>query len=312
LGYLTVWPTGQSQPNVATLNSNDGRIKSVGAIIPAGSGGAISVYATNPTDVVLDINGYFVPASTPSTLAFYPLSPCRVADTRNPSGPLGGPYLAGNSVRSFPVLQATSCNIASAAQAYSVNLAVVPHGSSLGYLTAWPSGQSQPRVATLNDPTGTILSNGAIVPAGSGGQIDVYATNDTDVVMDINGYFAPPGAGGLSLYNLTPCRVLDTRKPAGSQPFSGTLNVNVAGSGCGAPGSAQAYIFNATVVPPGGVGYLTLWPQGVAQPRVANLNDSDGTVTGNLAVVSTSNGSISAFVTNPSHLVLDIFGYFAP
>jgi len=31
-----------------------------------------------------------------------------------------------------------------------------------------------------------------------------------------------------------------------------------------------------------------------------------------MAVVPTSNGSISAFVTNPTHLVLDIFGYFAP
>ena len=58
--------------------------------------------------------------------------------------------------------------------------------------------------------------------------------------------------------------------------------------------------------------YLTLWPQGTTQPVVANLNDTDGTITGNMAVVPTSNGSISAFVTNPTQLVLDIFGYFAP
>jgi len=270
------------------------------------------VNATDTTDVILDVNGYFVPATTPSALAYYPLTPCRVADTRDASGPLGGPYLAGNSVRSFPVPDATACNISSSAQAYSVNLAVVPHGGPMNYLTAWPSGESQPLVATLNDPTGTIVSNAAIVPAGSRGQIEVYVTNDTDLVIDINGYFAPPGAGGLSLYNLTPCRVLDTREPPGSPPFNGTLNVNVAGSACGVPDSAQAYIFNATVVPPGPVGYLTLWPQGIARPFAANLNDTDGTITGNMAVVPTSNGSISAFVTNPSQLVLDIFGCFAP
>jgi hypothetical protein len=40
-------------------------------------------------------------------------------------------------------------------------------------------------------------------------------------VIDIGGYFAPPGAGGMSLYNLNPRRVLDTRQPAGSPPFSG-------------------------------------------------------------------------------------------
>ena len=312
LGYLTVWPGGQPQPLVATLSSLDGRVKSTGAIIPAGSGGAINVYATDTTDVIFDVNGYFVPATTPSALAYYPLTPCRVADTRDTSGPLGGPYLAGNSVRNFPVPDATACNISSSAQAYSLNLAVVPHGGPINYLTAWPSGESQPLVATLNDPTGTILSNAAIVPAGSRGQIEVYVTNDTDLVIDIDGYFAPPGAGGLSLYNLTPCRVLDTREPPGSPPFNGTLNVNVAGSACGVPDSAQAYIFNATVVPPGPVGYLTLWPQGIAQPFAANLNDTDGTITGNMAVVPTSNGSISAFVTNPTQMVLDIFGCFAP
>ncbi len=312
LDYLTVWPSGQPQPLVATLTSPDGRTRSTGAVIPAGASGAISVYATNTTDVVLDINGYFVPATTPSALAYYPLAPCRVADTRNADGPLGGPYLAAESVRNFPMLDATSCNIPSTARAYAVNLAVVPRGGPMGYLTAWPSGQSQPVVATLNDPTGTILSNAAIVPAGNGGQIDVYVTNDTDLVIDVDGYFAPPDTAGLSLYTLTPCRALDTRLPAGSPPFNKTLNASVVDNGCGVPGSARAYIFNATLVPVEPVGYLTLWPQGLTQPLVANVNDSDGTITGNMAVVPTSNGFVSAFVTNPTYLVLDLFAYFAP
>ena len=81
---------------------------------------------------------------------------------------------------------------------------------------------------------------------------------------------------------------------------------------CGVPASAQAYVFNATVVPPGPLGYLTLWPQGSPRPVVANLNDNDGSITGNMVVVPTSNGSISAWVTDPTHLILDLFGYFAP
>ena len=40
------------------------------------------MYVTDTTNVILDINGYFAPV-TGSTLAFYPLPPCRVADTRN-------------------------------------------------------------------------------------------------------------------------------------------------------------------------------------------------------------------------------------
>ncbi len=188
----------------------------------AGDSQAIDIYASNTTDVVLDIDGYFTPAPAPSALAFYPLTPCRVIDTRNPNSDLGGPYLQGQQERDFPVLEATACNIPSTAQAYSMNFTVVPRGA-LGYLSVWPKGQPRPVVSTLSDLTETIVANAAIVPAGTGGDIAVYPSNDTDLVVDIDGYFAPPGAGGLSLYTLPPCRALDTRTVGDGQPFSGTL-----------------------------------------------------------------------------------------
>jgi Beta-propeller repeat len=310
LGFLTLWPSGQSQPLVATLNSIDGRTKSNAAIVPAGASGAVSVFATDTTDLILDINGYFVAGSSPTALAFYPLPPCRIADTRNATAPLGGPSLAAQSTRSFPIL-ASSCGLPATAQAYSLNFAAVPTGS-LGFLTAWPAGQSRPLVASLNDPTGTVLANAVVVPAGANGDVNVYTTDATDLVIDINGYFAPQGPGGLSLYMLTPCRVLDTRLPAGSPPFSTTRDVNVTGSPCGVPATAQAFVFNATVVPPGFLGYITMWPQGQTQPLAATLNDTDGAVTNNMAIVPATTGSISVFPSAPTHLVLDIFGYFAP
>jgi hypothetical protein len=162
----------------------------------------------------------------------------------------------------------------------------------------------------LNALTGAITANAAIVPAGSGGSIDAFVTNNTDLIIDINGYFAPPGTGGLSLYPLTPCRVLDSHQ--NGAPFNGMLNVNVTGSACGVSESAQAYVFNATVVPPSSLGYLTLWPDGAVQPLVSTLNAIDGSLTSNMAIVPTANGSISAFSSNPTQLILDISGYFAP
>ena len=212
LGYLTIWPAGGSQPGVATLNSIDGRIKADAAIVPAGTNGAVSVYVTNTTNLILDINGYFAPVSG-STLAFYTLAPCRIADTRQSNFPqgLGAPYLHGLQGRDFPILNATSCNIPTSAAAYSLNFSVVPHGG-LGYMTVWPTGQPRPLVSTLNDIPGTIIANAAIVPAGSSGNVSVYPSSDTDLIIDINGYFAPAGAGGLSLYAVTPCRVIDTRQ----------------------------------------------------------------------------------------------------
>jgi uncharacterized repeat protein (TIGR03803 family) len=315
LNYLTIWPTGEVRPVVATLNSLDGRIKADAAIVPAGTSGAVSVFVTNTSDVVLDINGYFAAVSG-STLAFYPLTPCRIADTRPggsyPQG-LGPPFLPGHQERDFPILNATSCNIPSTAQAYSLNFSVVPHGG-LGYLTVWPTGQTRPLVSTLNDVPGTIIANAAIVPAGTTGQVSVYPSNDTDVIIDINGYFAPAGPGGLSLYPAAPCRVIDTRHVGSGQPFTGNLTppVNVVGSPCEPPVTAKAYVFNATAVPYGALGYLTLWPDGATRPTVSTLNALDGSITNNMAIVPSTNGKVDAYASGTTQLILDISSYFAP
>jgi hypothetical protein len=305
LGYLAMWPAGTAQPLVSTLNS-DGRVKANAAITPAGTNGGVDVYVTNATHVILDIDGYFVPAGAPSGLAFYPLTPCRLVDTRNPTGPLGGPFISGRSSRSFPV-QSSSCHLPANAQAYSLNVTAVPH-TVLNYLTIWPTGQGQPLVSTLNSPTGTVTANAAIVPAGSGGDVSVFVYDDADVILDVNGYFAPPATGGLSLYSVTPCRVIDTRPKA----FTGTIVDSVQGSACAPPSTAKAYVLNATVVPMGILNYLTLWPDGASRPVVSTLNAGDGAVTSNMAIVPANNGSVDAYANGTTNLILDISSYFAP
>ncbi|HUI83020.1 MAG TPA: choice-of-anchor tandem repeat GloVer-containing protein [Candidatus Binatia bacterium] len=312
LGYLTIWPTGQDQPGVSTLNSPDGRVKANAAIVPAGTNGAISVYVTNTTDVIIDVDGYF---ATPgqNTNQFYPLPPCRIIDTRGPDGHLGGPYLHGGAERDFPVLESPCLAGLDQPQAYSLNFTVVPHrsGQSLGYLSVWPVGQQQPVVSTLNNPTATTVANAAIVPAGTDGAIATYVSNDTELIVDINGYFAAPSQNGTSLYPVSPCRAYDSRDNGG-QPFRGARAVDIVESPCAPSVNAQAYVLNATVVPRGALGYLTLWPDGEDQPVASTLNALDGLITSNMAIVPTMNGSIDAYASSLTHLILDISGYFAP
>ena len=311
VSFLTIWPTGQTQPLVSSMNS-DGRIKANAVIVPGGTDGQVNVYVTDTTNLVIDIDAYFGPVGG-TALAFYPVTPCRVADTRNANGNLGGPFLQGGQERDFPVL-ASSCGIPATAKAYSLNFTAVPYqGGGLGYLTVWPTGQSQPVVSTLNNLTSTIVANAAIVPAGTGGEVAVYPSNSTNLVIDVNGYFAPAGAGGLSLYPDVPCRVIDTRNNNG-QPFSGTLTppVDVGHSQCIVPVAAQAYVFNATVVPAPSLGYLTLWPDSKGQPVVSTLNAPDGSTTSNMAIVPNVNGKIDAYASGLTQMVLDISSYFAP
>ena len=60
LGYLTLWPDGQQQPVVSTLNAADGFITSNMAIVPS-TNGSIDAYAQGLTQLILDISGYFAP-----------------------------------------------------------------------------------------------------------------------------------------------------------------------------------------------------------------------------------------------------------
>lgn len=326
LTYATVFPGGSpSVPLVSTLNSFDGRVKANAAIVPVQNGNtSVGVFATDQTDVILDINGYYVPASTSTAQAYYPLPPCRVSDTRRANGNFGGPFLSGggplaagqtgSTARTIPV-RSSACNVPNTATAYSLNITAVPRANILNYLTVWPSDQAQPFVSTLNSLKGTVTANAAIVPASAGdGSISAYATENADLIVDINGYYAPAGAGGLSLYNVTPCRVFDSRGNPQTQPPlpAGAATQAVAASSCAVPANAQSYVLNTTVVPTGQLVYLANWAHGTAQPLQSTLNAFDGAVSSNLAIVPTIDGSVSSYATAPTALILDVFGYFAP
>jgi len=321
LGFLTTWPAGQAQPLASTLNSPEGEVVANAALVPAGTNGNISIYASNDTDVLFDINGYFAPPSV-AGLHFFPLTPCRVADTRvgaGFSGSQGPPYLSGGTSRNFQV--AGLCGAPATAAAYSLNVTVVPRTAELGFLTTWPTGQTQPWASTLNSPAGAVVANAALVPAGTSGEIAIYASDATDVLFDINGYFAAAGTGGLDYYTMTPCRVADTRSWAGFQGQFGPPTMGAAtsrsfpvqSSVCNVPSVAAAYSFNVTVVPATGqLGFLTTWPTGQPQPWASTLNSPDGLVVANAALVPAgAAGAISIYVSDRTDVLFDINGFFA-
>ena len=321
LGFLSLWPSGSPFPVVSTLNSFDGSVVANAAIVPAGQGGAVSAYASDDTDVFIDINGYFAPV-TSAALAFYPVTPCRVADTRSyggKSGAFGPPTMGPGSTRDIP-FPSSSCGIPATAQAYSLNMTAWPTGV-LQFMTVWPTGQPRPFVSTLNAYNGGLVANAAIVPAGTNGAMSVFVTDNTEVIVDINGYFAPPGPGALYFYPLTPCRVADTRSYGGKtgafgppqMPAGSTRSFPLESSSCSIPSGAQAYSLNVSVWPSGPLGYLTAWPSGPIKPFVSTLNSLAGKVVANAAIVPAGpNGDINIFVTDPTDVFIDINGYFAP
>jgi hypothetical protein len=105
-----------------------------------------------------------------------------VLDTRGPgAGALHG--------KRTVAVASSGCGVPQGAAAYYFNVTAVPH-ATLGYLTLWASGAAQPLASTLNALDGSITSNAALVPAVNG-NIDAFAPDLTDVIVDIGGYFAP-------------------------------------------------------------------------------------------------------------------------
>jgi uncharacterized repeat protein (TIGR03803 family) len=158
------------------------------------------------------------------------------------------------------------------------------------------------------------LASGSLIQATDG---DLYGTTLLGGANNAGTVFKMTRDGNVTtVYSFVgtdgsdPASVLDTR--TNSEAFEGRFTVNAVGIPCPIPANAQAFIFNATVVPQGELGYLTLWPDGSSQPVASTLNASDGVITSNMAIVPTLNGLIDAYTTNQTDLILDIFSYFAP
>lgn len=123
---------------------------------------------------------------------FFTVAPCRVADTRNPVGPSGGPALSANTVRTFPVTGI--CGIPPSATAVAINMAIW-FPSDGGDLRLYPAGGAVPLASAINFRAGLVRANNAIVPLGAGGQISVQcdmplgSSGTTDLFFDVYGYF---------------------------------------------------------------------------------------------------------------------------
>ena len=181
-------------------------------------------------------------AGTASNLVYVAITPCRVMDTRTGSsktGVFGAPSLSAGQPRIVPIPE-SSCG-APAAAAYSLNfVSVTPQGQPVGYVGAWPDDVAFPGTVVLNAPQGGIVGNSAVVKSGADGGIQVMATDPTDLVVDMNGYYVqastiqgpqgPQGAPG-------PDGPPGPQGPAGSPGTAGATGAQGPAGPAGAPGA---------------------------------------------------------------------------
>jgi predicted outer membrane repeat protein len=161
-------------------------------VYTAGSGGSVQLSVT-----VTDGNGCSASGSmgVPIVLSaacgrkYFTLMPCRVFDTRNPNGPLGGPALAAGATRTFVITG--QCGIPADALFVSVNVTIT-QPTALGNLTFYATGTPIPLVSTINYRPGQTRANNAVIPLGTNGGFDVFciqASGTVHFILDVNGYF---------------------------------------------------------------------------------------------------------------------------
>ena len=126
---------------------------------------------------------------TPDASGFYTLAPCRIVDTRHPSGPFGGPALSGGETRAF-ALPAGACGIPADATAVALNVTTT-NATVSGTLTLFPGTGAAPGTTTIAFRPGTIRANNAIMGL-TGGVLSVLnraGSGQVQVILDVSGYF---------------------------------------------------------------------------------------------------------------------------
>jgi len=153
----------------------------------AGTPLTLSVTETNTSGCV-SAPGNATVTVAPAAANFSVMAPCRIVDTRNPNGPLGGPSIAAQSIRSF-TLTAT-CGLPQSASGVSMNVTVAD-ATSAGNLTMYPGTGAAPGTSTLSFNAGRNRANNVILGL-TGGVLSVQnkqPSGTVNLIIDVNGYF---------------------------------------------------------------------------------------------------------------------------
>lgn len=306
--FVTVYPSGEARPFSSNLNPVPGAATPNLVMARVGVGGAIDLFNNSGSvHLIGDVVGWFRPSST---VGLQPLSPARLADTRDGTGGVLGPVGAGQSVD----IQVTGLGgVPAGATAVALNVTVV-EPSAPSFLTVWPAGQGRPLASSVNMGAGQTVANMVLAQVGANGKVSIFnSAGSTHVVVDVLSAFTP-GAGSRFM-TVSPSRVLDTRDGNGAprgRLGAGSLTVPLAGRG-GVPSSgATAVLLNVTAVVPSASTYLTVFSTGVDRPLASNVNAGSGQVVPNMVIARLGpDGAATVFNSaGDIDVVADVMGYF--
>lgn len=290
-GFLTAYPCGGPVPIVSNGNHVRDQTVASAAIVPVGEGGAVCVYAHEATNLIVDVTGRF-----PTGSGIRPVAPRRLDDTRT-SRP-GGQLPAGNVLR---VRVAGIPGVPADAAAVALSVTAVD-ATAAGFVSVAPCGEPIGATSSVNHGVGRATPNLVVVRPGTDGDVCLWNSAPTDLIVDVFASFDADAA-----LSLDPARrVLDTR-PSGARPAAGsTVVVDLAAHGVGA--AATGVLVNLTATEAASDGYVTAFGCGT-RPEASNLNVVAGASVANFALVRPdASGRLCLFTSGETHLLVDLVG----
>ncbi len=312
-GFVTVYPTGVARPLASSINVDAvGQTIANVVTVPIGAGGTVDIFSQITTDLVADVQGYYMPASTAQAGLFRPMNPTRLLDTREQNAIHVGVLAPGQQI-DLDVAGLAALPADATAAALKIT---VTESLASGFWTVFPTGTTRPTVSNLNvvGVGGTIANQ--VLARLSNGRTTVFAQNGGHLVIDLVGWFTgtstPSSEVGLFI-PVAPSRLLDSREPPlGALPgHNRTAEVAVANR-FGVPASGVgAVVVNATVTLTAAQGFFSLWPARTYRPTASSLNATRaGQTIANHVITPVSAAGFSFYTQNGAHLIVDIAGWY--
>ena len=234
---------------------------------------------------------------------FTAIPPLRAVDSRRGLG--FNLLLAKRQVR---VKIAGKHGLPSDITAISANFTVTGARGS-GYLSASNCAASPGSVSTLNFAFGESVPNHALVPLDDG-YLCLFATQNAEVIVDVTGYSS--AESDQQFMPLANKRIFDSRRSTALVPGK-VKQIQVEGGSSPVPAEATAVAVNLTGVSPSANGWVRAYPCDQPKTSISSLNPRVGTSRANSAIVATSaTGTICLLSNTPTHVVVDLAGWFGP
>lgn len=261
-------------------------------------------------------------------LQFYALAaPVRWFDTRSREIACQSSRSAVSSGGSLRIPGVGSClnaRIPETAQVLVGHATVQNLGRSSGEYQILPAGQARGTAGRIGVGAFQIKTTPFMVPLSAEGAIEIFTNSQVHVAIEVVGYFAPPGPGGLYYYPLSNSVRFLEAQPGASACVSHNSPLGTGGThvervslncfGASIPTTARAILGNMTVTNvSSSTGTITLFPALVSRPQVVHLQLPPWETASTQAIVGLSPGALfSAYTSTRMNLTLDISGYFSP